>query len=94
MNDFTYSPPHLPTCSSALQDKAPHVTMTVIGIYEALSDHLGAEYISSSILPTIQPFLMDRTLDVEQVCACVCMGIGRRLCTVCVLCVSRVCSVY
>jgi len=52
------------------KDKAPPVTMTVIGIYEALSEHLGAEYISSSILPTIQPFLMDRTLDVEQFTIC------------------------
>ena len=52
------------------KDKAPQVTMTVIGIYEAMSENLGSEYISVSILPTIQPFLMDRTLDKEQFVIC------------------------
>jgi SCY1-like protein 2 len=52
------------------KDKSPHVTMTVVGLYEALSESLGAEYIAGSILPTIQPFLMDRSLDKEQFTIC------------------------
>ena len=42
------------------------VSMCVIGNYEAIADAVGPEYIASSILPTIQPMLVDRLLNRRQ----------------------------
>ena len=45
------------------KERSPLVTMTVVGLYEATSCGLGTEYVAGSILPTLLPFLVDRTLD-------------------------------
>ena len=45
---------------TAIIEKNPIVSMCVIGNYETIADVVGPEYIASSILPTIQPMLVDR----------------------------------
>lgn len=47
-------------------DKNPIVSMCVIGNYEAIAECVGPEYIATSILPTIQPMLIDRSLNRQQ----------------------------
>ena len=47
-------------------DKSPSVSMCVAGVYEAMSDSLGPEYIATAILPTLAPMLVERSLDKAQ----------------------------
>ena len=41
-------------------EKNPIVSMCVIGNYQSIAECVGPEFIASSILPTIQPMLVDR----------------------------------
>jgi len=47
-------------------EKNPNVSMCVIGLYDIMADCLGPEYVATSILPTIQPLLIDRSLSKTQ----------------------------
>ena len=47
-------------------EKNPIVSMCIIGNYEKIADTVGPEFIASSILPTIQPLLVDRSLNKQQ----------------------------
>ena len=47
-------------------EKNPNVSMCVIGLYDNIADCLGPEYVATSILPTIQPMLIDRSLNKTQ----------------------------
>jgi hypothetical protein len=52
-------------------DKDPVVSMCVIGNYGSLSECVDSQLIASAILPTIQPMLIDKslnTLQFKQVC--------------------------
>ena len=40
--------------------------MCVVGNYESAAESVGAEYIATQILPTIQPLLIDRSLNKQQ----------------------------
>jgi hypothetical protein len=66
--DKTYSVANiLPSLKYIIDnDRIPAVSMAVIGCYKSFSDSLGPEYISSSVLPTILPLLVDRSLDRKQ----------------------------
>lgn len=44
--------------------------MCVLGNYESIAESVGPEYIASSILPTIQPMLVDRC---HSLCVSVCV---------------------
>lgn len=54
-------------------EKNPLVSMSVIGNYEVMSLSVGAEYIATQILPTIQPLLIDRSLNKQQFQLVVCL---------------------
>ena len=51
-------------------EKNPIVSMCVLGNYESIAESVGPEYIASSILPTIQPMLVDRC---HSLCVSVCV---------------------
>jgi hypothetical protein len=47
-------------------DRIPSISMAVVGCYQAFSDSLGPDYISTAVLPTILPILIDKSLDRKQ----------------------------
>ena len=47
-------------------DKAPAVSMAVVGMYETMSETLGADYIATAILPSLTPLIVERSLDKAQ----------------------------
>jgi hypothetical protein len=48
------------------RDKDPIVSMCIVGNYDAIADCVGPDYIATEILPTIQPMLIDKTLNRQQ----------------------------
>ena len=48
------------------KESDPIVSMCVVGNYETAAESVGAEYIATQILPTIQPLLIDRSLNKQQ----------------------------
>lgn len=44
-------------------DRSSTVSLHVVGCYEAISDSVGPEYIASSVLPAILPYLADKSFD-------------------------------
>ena len=67
---LTTSPPSpLPFPSTRLKLLLPPLPPSLFplpGNYEKIADVVGPEYIASSILPTIQPLLVDRSLNKQQ----------------------------
>lgn len=47
-------------------DRGTGIAMAVVGCYEAISDALGPEYISSAVIPTLLPLLIDPMMDKKQ----------------------------
>jgi hypothetical protein len=57
----------LPSLKFILEnDKAPEISMCVLGVYKAAANSLGADIIASTIVPAIEPMLMDRGLNFQQ----------------------------
>ncbi len=48
------------------KESDPIVSMCVVGNYETAAESVGVEYIATQILPTIQPLLIDRSLNKQQ----------------------------
>ena len=57
----------LPSLKFILEnEKAPEVTMSVLGVYKAAANSLGPEIIATTIVPAIEPMLVDRSLSLQQ----------------------------
>lgn len=47
-------------------EKHPSVSTLVVGLYSKMADQLGVDYISTAILPVLQPMLVDKALNKAQ----------------------------
>ena len=57
----------LPALSQCLEvDKSPAVCMCILGCYDNLGRHLGAETLAVSILPSVTPLFYERALNASQ----------------------------